>query len=63
MRSLLLAAAIVLAASPALAKKAGRAPREGRFCAKAKVGTTAQDKKGNTLECKQDGKKSRWVKK
>jgi hypothetical protein len=62
MRSLLLAA-LVLAASPAFAKKAGRAPREGRYCAKAKVGTTAQDKKGNTLECKQDGKRARWVKK
>lgn len=38
--------------------------RDGQFCAKAAVGTTTQDAKGNALECKADKKgKPRWTKK
>ena len=61
MRALLLAAA-VLVASPAFAKGAKK-PVAGRFCKKAKIGTTAQDKDGNTLECQAAGKRAKWTKK
>jgi len=44
--------------------KPAKEPRAGQFCSKAAVGTTAQDSKGTTLECKADKKgKPRWTKK
>jgi len=61
MRSLLLAAA-VLVASPAFAKTPKK-PVDGQFCKKAKIGTTATDKAGNSLECKTVGKRAKWTKK
>jgi hypothetical protein len=60
-RSLLLAAAVLIA-SPAFAKGT-KGPAAGRYCKKSKVGTTVQDKAGNTLECKLDGKRTKWMKK
>ena len=65
MRRLAAVLALALLASPAMAKgKSAKEPRVGQFCAKAAVGTTAQDAKGTTLECKADKKgKPRWTKK
>ena len=62
------ALAFALLASPAFAKSksstATKTPRAGQFCAQSAVGTTAQDSKGTTLECKSDKKgKARWTKK
>ena len=59
-----LALALLLLATPALAKgKAAKGPKEGQFCAKKAQGTTATDAKGATLTCKPDAKgKLRWDK-
>ena len=64
MRRIAAALALALLVSPAMAKtKSAKAPRAGQFCAKAAVGTTSQDAKGATLECKADKKgKPRWTK-
>ena len=65
MRRIAAALALSLLVSPAMAKtKTAKEPRAGQFCSKAAVGTTAQDSKGTTLECKSDKKgKPRWAKK
>ena len=56
-------AALSLVAAPAFAKGKSKGPKDGQFCAKSAVGTTAQDKAGNTLTCKADKKgKPRWTK-
>ncbi len=60
-----LALSFAMLSMPALAKTqaAAKAPKAGAFCAKAAVGTTAQDKSGTTLTCKADKKgKARWTK-
>jgi|GEM_PF-2053800 len=60
-----LALSFALLSLPALAKTqaSAKAPRAGAFCAKAAVGTTAQDKSGVSLTCKADKKgKARWTK-
>ena len=65
MRTLTAAAlAAVLFAAPAFAKSGkSKAPRNGRFCPKSAIGTTATDSSGNTLECKIARKgKARWTK-
>jgi hypothetical protein len=64
MRTIAAALAFALLASPAFAKGKLKAPRAGQFCGKSAVGTTAQDAKGNSLECKADKKgKTHWTKK
>jgi hypothetical protein len=63
MRYLLLLAAVLLIASPALAKNRATRPYENRICAKGRVGQTGIDRKGNTLVCKPYGKSGwpRWM--
>jgi hypothetical protein len=62
MRYLLLAVAVLLAASPALARNRASRPYVNRICAKNRIGQTATDRKGNALVCKPDGKGwARWV--
>ena len=57
---------VLMKSAPVFAetKESTKAPaRAGQFCAKAAVGTTTQDAKGNALECKADKKgKPRWTK-
>lgn len=64
MRAAALALALSLFAMPSFARsKSSKGPREGQFCSKKAVGTTAQDKSGNTMTCKADKKgKPRWTK-
>ena len=65
MRRLAAALALALLVSPAIAKpKSAKEPRAGQYCSKGAVGSTVQDSKGTTLECKADKKgKPRWTKK
>ena len=43
--------------------KGKKGPKDGQYCSKKAVGTTATDKAGNTLTCKADSKgKPRWTK-
>ena len=63
MRAIVAALAFALLASPAFAKGKSKTPRAGQLCSSAVIGTTAQDAKGNSLECKADKKgKLRWTK-
>jgi uncharacterized protein YdeI (BOF family) len=67
-RAIAAALAFALIASPAFARtktsSATKPPRAGQYCAKAAMGTTAQDAKGTKLEWKADKKgKARWTKK
>jgi len=62
MRIAAVALAFSLLSLPSFAK-GKKAPQDGQFCSKKAVGTTAQDKSGNTLTCKADKKgKPRWTK-
>ena len=64
MRTIAAALAFALLASPGFAKGKSKTPRAGQFCGKAALGSTVQDTKGNSLECKADKKgKPRWTKK
>ena len=64
MRLAAVAIALSLVSLPSFAKKTSKkGPQDGQYCAKNEVGTTAQDKKGNTLTCKADKQgKPRWTK-
>ena len=63
MRLAAAAAALSLFAAPAFAKGKSKGPKDGQFCSKSAIGTTAQDKSGNTLTCKAEKKgKARWTK-
>ena len=60
-----LALAVLLLASPAFARARSdkRTPKQGDFCSKRRVGSTATDAKGQTLTCKADSKgRFRWGK-
>jgi hypothetical protein len=65
MRRLATTLALALLVSPAIAKtKSAKEPRVGQYCSKGAVGSTVQDSKGTTLECKANKKgKPRWTKK
>jgi hypothetical protein len=64
MRTAAIALALSLFAMPSFARKsATKGPKNGQFCPKAAIGTTAQDSSGATLTCKADKKgKGRWTK-
>jgi hypothetical protein len=48
---------------PSFAKTKPKGPKNGQFCPKSAIGTTAQDSSGATLTCKADKKgKGRWTK-
>jgi len=62
MRFTAVALAFSLFALPSYAK-GKKGPKDGQYCSKKAVGTTATDKSGNTLTCKADSKgKPRWTK-
>lgn len=64
MRTAALALALSLFAMPSFARaRSAKTPKNGQFCSKSAVGTTAQDKSGASLTCKADKKgKARWTK-
>jgi hypothetical protein len=63
MRTAAVALALSLFAMPSFAKTKPKGPKNGQFCPKSAIGTTAQDSSGATLTCKADKKgKGRWTK-